>query len=107
MLSHLPALVRLYIINVLIGFLLAIGFTAMLIGFDVAGLRHLVLAVQGGWLAVLMLVVFNTIVFAGVQFGIAVMGMARPTRGPGSGMRIRALLRPNTRPVAAPAGRRK
>ena len=63
-------------VNVAYGFALACVFTGLLIGFDIAHLRHLVVATQGGWLAVLMLVVFNTIVFAGVQFAIAVMRMA-------------------------------
>ena len=51
----MPELVRLYIRNVLLGLLLAVCFTALLIGFDVANLRHLTLETTGGWLAILML----------------------------------------------------
>lgn len=89
--SPMPKLVRLYIVNVAIGFGLACLFTALLIAFDVAHLRHLVLSTQGGWLAVVMMVVFNTIVFAGVQFAIAVMRLAEPEGGSGGGRRIRVL----------------
>lgn len=89
--SPMPKLVRLYIVNVAIGFGLACLFTALLIALDVAHLRHLVLSTQGGWLAVVMMVVFNTIVFAGVQFAIAVMRLAEPEGGSGGGRRIRVL----------------
>lgn len=89
----MPALVRLYIVNIAIGFVLACIFTALLIGLDVARLRHLVTASPGGWLAVVMLVVFNTIVFAGVQFAIAVMRMGE-TEGPRGGRRIAVLSLP-------------
>ncbi|MCU0911146.1 MAG: hypothetical protein MUE98_07325 [Rhodobacteraceae bacterium] len=74
----MPELVRLYIRNVLIGFAIAVAFTALLLWFDVAGLWHLVTHTAEGPLAVALLVVFNGIVFSGVQFGIAVMRMAEP-----------------------------
>ena len=80
----MPQLIQMYIRNVAIGFLLAVAFTALLIWLNIGNLRHLVSVVQGGWLAVLMLVVFNTIVFGGVQFAIAVMRLgddATPPRG--------------------------
>lgn len=79
----MPELVRLYIRHVLWGFVLGVIFTALLLGLDVGGLGHLVLATREGPVAVLMLVVFNTIVFAGVQFAWAVMAMAEaPDEGP-------------------------
>lgn len=81
----MPELVRLYLRNILIGFLLALVFTGLLIGLDVANLRHLTLETRGGWLGIVMLVIFNTIVFAGVQFAIAVMRMADPGDGPRRG----------------------
>ena len=96
----MPKLVRLYIVNVAIGFGLACLFTALLIAFDIAHLRHLVFATEGGWLAVVMMVTFNTVVFAGVQFGIAVMRMAEPEDGPKGGLRQH--VRPDlSRPVPA------
>lgn len=83
----MPRLVRLYLINIAVGFVLALIFTGLLMWLNVANLRHLVSNVSGGWLAVVMLVVFNTIVFAGVQFAIAVMRMAEGDTPPGGGKR--------------------
>lgn len=74
----MPELVRLYIRQCLIGFALAGVFVALLLGFDVAGLRGLVMATEGGFLAVFLLFFFNGLVFAGVQFGMTIMRMARP-----------------------------
>ncbi|WBU61354.1 hypothetical protein [Paracoccus albus] len=84
----MPKLIRLYIVNVAIGFALAVVFTALLIAFDVAHLRHLVFASGSGVVAVFMLIVFHTVLFAGVQFAIAVMSMAEDGGG-GSGRRFR------------------
>lgn len=91
----MPRLVRLYILNIAIGFVLALCFTGLLIWLDVAHLRHLILGSPAGWLAALMLVIFNTIVFAGVQFGIAIMRMAEDDK-PSGGRGTRA---PVTRPL--------
>lgn len=77
----MPKLIRLYIVNVAIGFALAVIFTALLIAFDVAHLRHLVFSSGSGGVAVFMLVIFHTVLFAGVQFAIAVMSMAEDGGG--------------------------
>ncbi|HQY43580.1 MAG TPA: hypothetical protein PK450_05310 [Paracoccaceae bacterium] len=82
----MPELVRMYIRHVAIGFLLACIFTAALLWLNVGNLWHLVQATDVGPLAVVMLVIFNAIVFSGVQFGIAVMGMAEED-GKGGGTR--------------------
>ncbi|MWP36157.1 hypothetical protein GQY15_00905 [Rhodobacter sphaeroides] len=74
----MPQLVRLYIVNVLIGFGISVAFVVALVAMDVGGLGHLVLETDMGWLGGLMLVMFNGVVFAGVQFAIAVMRMADP-----------------------------
>jgi hypothetical protein len=82
----MPRLVRLYIISALVGLGLSVLFVLLLMLLDVAGLRHLVLGSRVGWLAGLMLIIFNMIVFTGVQFGIAVMRLADsspPSRGGG------------------------
>ena len=68
----MPKLVRLYITHVAIGFGIAAVFVAVLLGFNVANLWHLVMGSDKGWLAVLILWLANGIVFAGVQFAIAV-----------------------------------
>ena len=72
----MPKLVRLYIQSVAIGFAVSAAFTAGLMAFDVAGIGHLVMGSSIGWVAVVLLVVFNGIVFSAVQFAFRVMGMA-------------------------------
>ena len=73
----MPKLVKLYLVSVAIGFGLGAVFVAMLLWFDIAGLGRLVLASDSGWIAGLMLWVFNGILFAGAQFGIAVMRLGQ------------------------------
>jgi hypothetical protein len=76
----MPKLIRLYVVSVAVGFGLALAFVALLLALDIGGLRRLVLGSEVGWLAGLLLVVFNGIVFAGAQFGIAVMRLGEPER---------------------------
>ncbi|MDQ2091975.1 hypothetical protein [Marimonas arenosa] len=86
----MPKLIRMYIINVAIGFAIAAAFVAMLLYFNIANLWHLVSHSDKGWLAVLILWISNGIIFAGVQFGIAVMRMKDDDDdGPGGGLRER------------------
>lgn len=85
----MPKLVRLYIESVAFGFAISAAFTAGLMWMDVAGIGHLVLASDIGWIAVAMLVVFNGIVFSAVQFAFRVMGMAEPDEGPKGGRGVR------------------
>ena len=83
----MPELVRLYIRNVIFGAGLSALFVALLLGFDVAHLRHLILGSDIGYIAVALLFTFNTVVFSAVQFGIAVMNMADSEMPPGGGKR--------------------
>ena len=86
----MPKLIRLYLVSVAAGFGLAAAFVALLLWADVGGLRHLVLGTDGGWLGGVMLFAFNGIVFAGVQFGVAVMRLAEPEDDrPAGGLRGR------------------
>ncbi len=71
----MPKLIQLYIKNVIIGFAIAAVFVGMLLWFNIANLWHLITNSDKGWLALLILWVSNGIIFAGVQFGIAVMRM--------------------------------
>ncbi|MCC5999656.1 MAG: hypothetical protein JJU19_02180 [Pararhodobacter sp.] len=87
---RLPRLVRLYILQCLIGFALSGLFTALLLWFNVAGLGTLVMATQGGFMALFLLFFFNGLVFAGVQFAITIMRMAGDD-GNGGGRRDGAL----------------
>ena len=81
----MPELVRLYIRSVGLGFAISALFTGGLVWWDVAGVGHLVLGSDIGLVAAAMLVVFNGIVFSGVQFAFRVMAMAEPEEGPGGG----------------------
>ncbi len=92
----MPELIRLYIRSVAIGFVLSGLFTAGLLWRDVAGLGHLVAGSDMGWVAVAMLVVFNGIVFSGVQFGVRIMLMTEDAAPP-PGRPIQA------QPVVVPA----
>jgi hypothetical protein len=104
----MPKLVRLYIQCVAIGFAISAAFTAALMGWDVAGLGHLVWASDIGWVAVAMLVVFNGIVFSAVQFAIRVMALAEDDDTPARGRGVREpVLIPVTVPVTVPAKKRR
>ena len=71
----MPKLIRLYIKNVAIGFGLAGAFVGMLLWFNTANLWHLISTSDKGCLALLVLWGANGIIFAGVQFAIAVMNI--------------------------------
>lgn len=80
----MPELIRLYIRECLLGFAIAILFSMALVILNVANLGHLVSNVEGGWLAFLLLCIFNGIVFSGVQFGMTVMRMSEDDDESGS-----------------------
>lgn len=101
----MPRLVRLYIDSALIGLALAAGFTLLLVLCDIAGLRHLILSSPAGWLAALMLVVFNCILFASVQFAFVVMRLGRGEGG--SGGRRQPRRTPALQPALVPVRPRK
>jgi hypothetical protein len=105
----MPELVRLYIRSVFFGFAIAGVFTLGLVWLDVAGIGRLILGSDIGWIAAVMLVIFNGIVFSAVQFAFKVMGMAETDEGPkgGRGSAVPALV-PVTVPVAVPVrGKRR
>ncbi len=99
----MPKLVRLYIVNVLIGFGLALGFVSALVWLDVANLRHLILETEKGYLAFGLLVLSNGVVFAGAQFAIAVMRLADNDDTPRGGRRAP---RPTMTPIRVEAAAR-
>ena len=100
----MPELVRLYIRNVFVGFGLAVTFVGLLMWFNVANLWHLISTSDIGYIAVALLVVFNTVVFSGVQFGISIMRMAEEDETPGGGKRdaIPAALDDSAQMIAIP-----
>ncbi len=89
----MPKLIRLYITSALIGFALSAVFLALLVWQDIAGLGHLVLGTASGGIAAVMLFVMNGIIFAGVQFAIAIMRLADDDRPPRGGLRAPHVLR--------------
>lgn len=82
----MPKLISLYIRQVAIGFALSAVFVGMLMYFNVANLWHLVSTSPEGAIALVAMWVLNGIVFAGVQFGIAIMRMQENDQ-PGGGKR--------------------
>ena len=84
----MPKLVRLYIKSCVIGFALAVGFVVALVVMDIAGLQRLILSADMGWVAALMMVAFNGVVFSGIQFSIAIMLMAEDDHAPPRGGRM-------------------
>ena len=104
----MPRLVRLYIRQCLIGYALSAAFVAALLWFNVANLWHLVTHVDIGWLAVVLLVLFNGVVFSGVQFGIAIMRMGDDEDEGGPGRRdALPLAEPVLIPVSAAGAPRR
>lgn len=100
----MPRLVRLYLFSILFGVALGLSFTALLLIFDVAGLRHLLTGSAGGLIGLFMLAFFHSVLFAGVQFGVSVMLMEERKAGPPRGRRARqrnAQLAPAANPVPA------
>ena len=87
----MPKLIALYIWSVAIGFGLSAVFLALMLWLDVAGLRHLIFGSDMGLLAAMMVFMFQGIVFAGVQFAIAVMMLADTDAPPSGGLRERLM----------------
>ncbi|MGR3760149.1 hypothetical protein ACUXV3_08440 [Roseobacteraceae bacterium NS-SX3] len=104
----MPKLVKLYIRNVAIGFAIAGGFVAMLLWFNVMNLWHLVTQSEAGLLAVFILWFMNGIVFAGVQFGWAVMSLAeKKDGGPRRGTPVVHSFKPAEVKAEAPSPRQR
>lgn len=74
--KNAPDLIKLYIKSCIYGFVLSAVFVALLVWFDVMGLGGLLSRSDDAILAVVIMWVLNGIVFAGVQFAIAIMSMA-------------------------------
>ena len=95
----MPKLIRLYITHVAIGFGIAAAFVAMLLYFNIANLWHLVSTSDKGLLAVTILWISNGVIFAGVQFGIAVMRLKDDDDdGPRGGLG-QHVMRPDPAPI--------
>lgn len=104
MLSHLPKLIQFYIRQVAIGFALSVVFVTGLLWFDVAGLGGLILGRGVEWIALVMLFLFNGLVFAGAQSSVAVLLMTERGQGGGGGTPDR-VARPIEAAALAPVSR--
>ncbi len=71
-----PDLLRLYLRHCAVGFVLSAIFVALILWFDVVGLRRLVMGSDVRVMAVFLLWFFNGTVFGSVQFAIVVMSQA-------------------------------
>jgi hypothetical protein len=101
----MPELVHLYIRSVVVGFAISAAFTAGLVWWDVAGIGHLILGSDIGGIAAAMMVVFNGIVFAAVQFAVRVMFMAEDGDEPRGGLGAPVLIPVRVEAQARSAGR--
>jgi len=100
----MPKLIKLYILHVIIGFAIAAAFVAMLLWFNVMNLWHLISTSDVGVLAVVILWFAHGIVFAGVQFAWAVMGLAEKPGGGSGGKRQSVAQKPVPVPYSAGEG---
>lgn len=89
----MPKLIKMYITQVIIGFIVSAVFVGLLLWFNVANLAHLVSSSKEGLLAVFLLWLFNGIVFAGVQFAIRIMNMNDDDDEPRGGLRQHSMNR--------------
>lgn len=94
----MPELIKLYIRHVAIGFAIAAAFVAMLLWFDIMGLWHLISTSSSGLVALVVLWLAHGVVFAGVQFGWAVMALADRPGPTGGKRRPMPVLKPVTVP---------
>lgn len=71
--KRLPSLVRLFIVNGLLGFGISAIFVALLMWFDVMNLRHLVWNTADGPFALFVVWMLNGLLFGAIQIGYVVM----------------------------------
>lgn len=72
--------VRFLLHHLVVGVLAAIAFFALLIGFDLANLRTLLIESGHGWVAGALLLFGLIITFGSVAMGIAVMSLGKERR---------------------------
>lgn len=77
----MPEHIRFILRHAAIGAVIAFAFVAMLLGFNLANLRHLVLNSADGVLAVVMLYIFCTITFGSAQIGYRIMTLSDDDKG--------------------------
>ena len=73
----MPRIFRLYLLSAVNGFGISLAFVAMVMVFNVANLRHLILTSDVGVIATVAFWILNGIVFSGVQFAWALSQAVR------------------------------
>ncbi|WP_298846248.1 hypothetical protein [uncultured Ruegeria sp.] len=101
----MPKLIRLYITQVVWGFVISAVFVGVLLALNVANLRHLITGSEVGLVALVMIWFMNGIVFAGVQFAYKIMSMAEKPQGPRGGTPVVHSFEPATVKQEARTGR--
>lgn len=102
----MPNFIKFLIYHAVVGFAFAIFFVLVLLAFDVANLRTLLLASDQKWIALFLFTFFMGLTFGSVQMGIAIMRIGKDDddddegRGPRIPLADRLL---QTRLVQAPA----
>ncbi|GAA6161145.1 MULTISPECIES: hypothetical protein [Ruegeria] len=90
----MPKLIRLYITQVIWGFVISAVFVGVLLAVNVANLRGLIWGSDVGLVALVMIWFMNGIVFAGVQFAYKIMSMAERPGGPRRGSPVVNVFKP-------------
>ena len=73
----MPRVFRLYLLSAVNGFGISLAFVSLILIFNVANLRHLILSSDIGVIATVAFWILNGIVFSGVQFAWALSQAVR------------------------------
>jgi hypothetical protein len=83
----MPDHIRFLLKHAALGATAGVVFVGLLLAFDIAGLRHLVLNTSGGFIALAVMTVFFVITFGSVQMGRAIMSLGQDETPPSGGRR--------------------
>lgn len=81
----MPSHIRFLLKHAAIGGVAGVAFVALLLAFDVVGLRQLVLNTAEGFVALAVMTMLFVITFGSVQMGRAIMSLGRADDTPGGG----------------------
>lgn len=99
----MPKLIKLYIVSCTVGFGISAVFTVLVLYFNVANIGSLAAKDPMGWLAVVMMWLFNGTVFGAVQFAWKIMQMRDDdaSQDPHGGHRVAAFMKGQETPIDA------
>lgn len=90
----MPQHIRFLLTHAAIGAAAALAFVALLLAFDVMGLRHLVMNTSEGFIALAVMTVLFVITFGSVQMGRAIMSLGEDDTTPRGGNKAPEVLIP-------------